>query len=31
MEGEEDEEAEGLEELQPAEEYYEEDEATDPG
>ncbi len=30
VEGEEDEEAEGLEELQPTEEYYEEDEVTDP-
>jgi len=30
IEGDEDEEAEGLEELQPTEEYYEEDEVTDP-
>ena len=30
VEGEEDEQAEGLEELQPTEEYYEEDEVTDP-
>ena len=30
IEGEENEEAEGLEELQPTEEYYEEDEVTDP-
>ena len=30
VEGEEDEQAEGLEELQPTEKYYEEDEVTDP-
>ena len=30
IESEEDEEAEGLEELQPTEEYYEEDDVTDP-
>ena len=30
MEGEEDEDAVGLEEVQPTEEYYEEDEVTDP-
>ena len=30
IEGEEDEEAAGLEEVQPTEEYYEEDEVTDP-